>query len=82
MKNTLKRTIEPSQVRLDDTNIMFTSGRHHQWVWACPNCGGETHATKEENTTPEQIAKDALCYTCRRIAAAHAQMTLWAGAGG
>lgn len=40
--------------------------------WKCPGCGGETHETTSVLTTFDDaaaVAKDGLCYRCRRKSA-------------
>lgn len=67
--------IRESDIRpaTDEDNSCRIGKDRIQWLWNCPRCGWEVHASIGENATPREIAADPLCCTCRRKSSQNAK---------
>ena len=58
----------PRTIQVEDVKPIISGQfvEKYQFEWNCPNCGGKVVAARAENTNPEEIAANALCFSCRR----------------
>ena len=58
----------PRTIQVEDVKPIISGQfvEKYQFEWNCPNCGGKVVAARAENVTPEEIAMDAICCSCRR----------------